>query len=121
MIKIWVNGCFDRIHPGHLGLLEYAHSLGDYLLVGIDGDERVHQAKGDGRPVHTAEDRRYLLKSLRFVDDVIIFNDVVGLIKCLKTYQPDIIVVGEEYRDRVIGREYAKLVVYFQKVREYPK
>ncbi len=38
---IWVNGCFDILHSGHIELLEYAKSLGDYLIVGLDSDKRV--------------------------------------------------------------------------------
>ncbi len=35
---IFVNGCFDVLHLGHIKLFEYAKSLGDYLIVAIDSD-----------------------------------------------------------------------------------
>ena len=38
---IWVNGCFDVIHAGHIEMLKYAYSLGQRLVVGLDTDERV--------------------------------------------------------------------------------
>ena len=46
---VWVNGCFDILHEGHLRLLKHAATLGDRLVVGIDSDERVRQAKGEDR------------------------------------------------------------------------
>ena len=40
MKKIWVNGCFDILHLGHIRMLEFAKSLGGSLVVGIDSDTR---------------------------------------------------------------------------------
>lgn len=45
-MNIFVNGTFDILHRGHLELLNYAKSLGDFLLVGIDSDDRVREKKG---------------------------------------------------------------------------
>ena len=43
---VFVNGCFDVLHPGHIALFQYAKSLGDYLIVAIDSDEKVALDKG---------------------------------------------------------------------------
>ena len=51
MRRIWTNGCFDILHIGHIKLLEFAKSQGDYLIVGIDSDERIKSSKGEGRPI----------------------------------------------------------------------
>ena len=48
---IFVNGCFDVLHPGHIALFQYAKSLGDYLIVAIDSDEKVALDKGFDRPI----------------------------------------------------------------------
>ena len=40
---VFVNGTFDVLHRGHIDLLNYARSLGDYVVVGIDSDERVRK------------------------------------------------------------------------------
>ena len=41
----FVNGCFDVLHPGHIELLKYARSFGDYLIVAIDSDRKVAEMK----------------------------------------------------------------------------
>ena len=46
MKVVWTNGCFDVLHRGHIELFKYAKSLGDYLVVGVDTDERVRAARG---------------------------------------------------------------------------
>ena len=48
--KVFVNGTFDLLHPGHLYLLNFAKSYGDYLIVGIDTDDRVREKKGPTAP-----------------------------------------------------------------------
>lgn len=69
-----VTGAFDVIHIGHLRFLEAARQLGDALVVGVEGDERVRRWKGPSRPIQTAEDRAELLAALRVVDGVFIIT-----------------------------------------------
>lgn len=69
--KVLVGGCFDFIHFGHISFLKQAKALGDYLVVALESDENVRQAKGAMRPIHTQQQRQEMLKSLSFVDEVI--------------------------------------------------
>jgi D-beta-D-heptose 7-phosphate kinase/D-beta-D-heptose 1-phosphate adenosyltransferase len=114
-MRIWVNGCFDVLHIGHIQLLEYAKTLG-HVLVGLDSDERVKQLKGDDRPINSLEHRIKMLKSLEFVDDVITFDTDTELNDILYVYQPDVIVIGDEYRTKkIIGSEHAREISFFEK------
>jgi cytidyltransferase-like protein len=54
--KIFVNGSFDVLHTGHIDLLNYAKSKGDYLLVAIDSDRRIAEKKGLDRPFNKVKD-----------------------------------------------------------------
>ena len=117
MITVWSNGAYDFLHHGHLQLLKYAKSLGDVLIVGIDSDERIRLMKGSNRPINSAEIRNEFLESLSCVDLVVEFNTDEELCNHIQELQVDIMVVGEEYKDKkVIGSEYAKEVRYFKKV-----
>ena len=117
---IWVNGCFDILHRGHVEMLRYAKSLGNYLIVGIDADWRVAKSKGPTRPFNCQEDRKILLESIRYVDKVIIFetdSELRGLINHIK---PDCMVVGSDWKGKtVIGSEYSKSVSFFDRIGEY--
>jgi rfaE bifunctional protein nucleotidyltransferase chain/domain len=114
-MRIWVNGCFDVLHVGHIQLLEYAKTLG-HVLVGVDSDERVKQLKGDDRPINPIEHRIKMLESLKFVDDVITFDKDTDLNDILYVYQPDVIVIGDEYKSKnIIGAEHAKEIYFFEK------
>lgn len=71
MKKVLVGGCFDFIHFGHISFLKQAKALGDYLVVALESDENVRRVKGDNRPIHTQEQRKQMLTSLSFSDEVI--------------------------------------------------
>jgi len=114
-MRIWVNGCFDVLHIGHISLLEYAKTLG-HVFVGVDSDERVKQLKGNDRPINSVDDRIKMLKSLKFVDDVCMFDSDTELNDILYLYQPDVIVIGDEYKSKhIIGLEHSKRIDFFEK------
>ena len=97
MKKIWVNGCFDIIHRGHIELFKYAKSLGDFLIVGLDTDSRISGNKGDNRPINKLEDRIFVLQSIKFVDSVVSFDTDEELEKQIEAAKPDIMVVGSDW------------------------
>ena len=115
-MKIWVNGAFDILHIGHIKLLKYAAGMG-YLRVGIDTDERIKEMKGPNRPFNCFRDREEFLLSLRFVDEVVGFGSEQELIDEIKLYQPEIMVIGSDYRGKnIIGAEYVDNIIYFDRL-----
>ncbi len=114
MKKIVVNGTFDVIHPGHLALLNYAKSLGDFLIVAIDTDERVRELKGPNRPINNQNERRLLLENLKAVDEVRLFNSKEELIDIIK--QCAIMVKGSDYKGKsIIGEAHCPQVIYYDR------
>ena len=120
MIKVWVNGCFDVLHRGHYELFNYAKSLGDKLIVGIDSDEKVSADKGLDRPYNNLEDRVYALESLKAIDLVYVFDNKEHLEDLIKTSSPDILVVGSDWKGKeIVGGLYGKKIVYFNRIDGY--
>jgi rfaE bifunctional protein nucleotidyltransferase chain/domain len=72
---VLANGCFDLLHVGHVRYLEDARTLGDLLIVGVNGDDAVRRLKGPGRPLMPAVERAEMLAALRAVDHVVVFED----------------------------------------------
>ena len=119
-MKIIVNGKLDVLHKGHIVLLEYAKSLGAILLVCIDGDRRVKELKGEGRPINNQFDRTYMLTALKSVDLVWVFNSDQELIDQIKLFGPDIMVKGSDYKNKpIIGSEYCKEIKFVDLVDGY--
>jgi len=116
----FVNGCFDVLHPGHIQLLEYARSFGDYLIVAIDSDRKVAEMKGPNRPIFSQYDRAAVLKSIRHVDIVHVFDTREELEYLLESIKPDTMVVGSDWKGKeVVGSHYAKQVRFFDRIGEY--
>jgi D-beta-D-heptose 7-phosphate kinase/D-beta-D-heptose 1-phosphate adenosyltransferase len=113
---IWVNGCFDIIHPGHIELLKYAKSLGGILIIGIDSDIRVNNLKGNNRPINNQEFRKTMLEAIRYVDEVFIFNDEIEMCDILIKNSVDLIVIGDEYIGRKITGSDICDVEFFSKI-----
>ena len=117
---VFINGCFDILHPGHIELFKACKSLGDRLIVGIDSDERVREKKGPSRPINNAEDRAYMLQSLKTVDHVVLFGSDEELEKCIAVTAPDIMVVGSDWEGKsVIGSMYATELHFFPRLEDY--
>lgn len=115
-MRIWMNGCFDILHYGHFRMIEYAASLGT-LIIGIDEDERVKRMKGKDRPYHTLEQRAFNLRSINGVYTVVSFGSDEELIRQIKLFEPDIFVIGSDYKDKpIIGSEYVKEIRYFDRI-----
>ena len=120
MIKVFVNGTFDILHPGHMQLITFASNSGDYLKVAIDSDRRVKQLKGETRPINDEKTRSIMLFHVKGVDEVSIFDNEEELINTIRSYGPDIMIVGSDYRNkRVIGSEYAKKLLFFDRIDAY--
>lgn len=120
MKKVWVNGCFDILHRGHYELFNYAKSLGDKLIVGIDSDEKVGKDKGFDRPYNKLEDRVYALESLKAIDKVFVFDNREHLEWLIKNQKPDYLVVGSDWKNKeIVGGIYAKNIVYFNRIEGY--
>lgn len=94
--KVFVTGCFDLLHSGHVAFLKEAAQFGD-LYVCIGNDENVKNLKGR-YPVNHQAERMYLLESLACVKSVRI-NQGWGILdfeKELEEIKPDVFVVNED-------------------------
>lgn len=102
---VFTNGVFDLLHPGHIRYLSDARSLGQALVVGLNGDRSVRANKGPDRPLTPELERAELLGALDSVDAVVLFDEDTphDLIAAL---QPDVLVKGADWAaDAIVGRD----------------
>ena len=120
MTRVWVNGCFGVIHRGHIELFRYAKAQGDYLIVGLDKDSRISESKGVSRPINKLEDRVFVLQSIKYIDEVVSFGSDTELEEQIKLASPDIMVVGDDWKNKkIIGGHLVDNKLYFKRLIGY--
>lgn len=105
---VFTNGCFDIIHPGHIDLLERARGLGTKLIVGINSDSSIRAIKGAPRPFLSETDRAVILKSLRSVDEVHVFDEPTPE-RLIEEIRPNVLVKGGDWKtNEIIGADFVE-------------
>ena len=90
---------FDLFHAGHIVMLQEAKGLCDYLIVGLLVDPTVDRPDSKNAPVQTPFERYIQVSSCKYVDEVMPFSTEQELVDMILTINPDIRIVGEEYKD----------------------
>jgi len=106
MVKVFVSGCFDIIHGGHIEFFRQAKALGDYLIVSFAGDSSlfIHKKKKSSLPT---EHKKKILEALMMVDEVMVSDDEEEGLDFKSNFlrvKPDILAVTEDdrYREKKI-------------------
>ena len=114
---VWCNGTFDILHPGHIELFKVGASLGKKLIVATDTDEKIRKDKGAFKPVNNLCDRISMLQAIKYIDEVLYFNDRKELEGLIKLYMPDILLLGDDWKGGdVVGKEYAREVRFLARL-----
>lgn len=113
----YTAGVYDLFHIGHLNLLKRAKENCDKLIVGITTDELV-KYKGK-TPVVTLDERMEIVKAIRYVDEVVVQDDL-DKFNAWKKYHYDVLFVGDDWKGTEIWNKYEQQlnavgakVVYF--------
>ena len=94
--KVFVSGCYDMLHSGHVAFFKEAATHGD-LYVGIGSDATIRELK-DRKTINTEQERLYMVKAIRYVKDAFI-NSGSGMLdfeEDVKRLKPDIFFVNSD-------------------------
>ena len=114
--RVWINGTFDVLHPGHTKLFRYARILAGphgKIHVGIDTDERVRKSKGPSRPVNPLSKRISNLAYTMQFDSIMSFATDKELKALICAIKPKFMVIGDDYRDKdIVGSSCIENIFY---------
>lgn len=103
-VTVLTTGCYDLLHAGHVHHLQQSRAMGDRLVVALNSDASVRLLKGEGRPNLPQREREAVLRALRCVDDVRIFDG--NSEELIRELRPDVLTNGyDRTLEEVVGKQ----------------
>lgn len=107
-------GAFDLLHAGHVMMLSEAKTQCDWLIVGLQTDPTIDRPNKN-KPVQTTFERYTQLKGCRFVDEIVPYDTEDDLFNLLSTYNIDVRIVSDEYKDTIFTGKLIGTDIYYNK------
>lgn len=92
-------GAFDLCHYGHILVFQECKSVCDYFIVALQSDPSLDRAYKN-RPVQTVTEREGLLRAIRYIDDIVLYDTESDLYELLKTLPIDIRIIGNDWHGK---------------------
>ena len=94
--KVFISGCFDLLHSGHIAFFQEAAAYGD-LYVAVGSDKTIYDLKGNA-PVNNEDERLFMIKSVKSVNDAFVAqgSGMLDFLTEFQTLRPDIFIVNED-------------------------
>ena len=112
--KVYTGGTFDLFHTGHVNLLRQCKEIGDYVVVSLNTDEFIYRYKGE-YPIISYEERKDVLLSCKYVDEVVVYATETELLDILRSYPIDVRIVGDEYADKEFTGKDLSMKIYYNR------
>ena len=108
-------GVFDLYHPGHVMMLKECKDHCDFLIVAINKAENISPEINPGKrnPIYSIEERMLILKSCKYVDDVLSYNSEAELMDILALKKIHVRFMGDDYRNRKITGAEFKIPIFY--------
>ena len=92
---------FDLLHPGHILMLQDCKNHCDYLIVGLQTDPTIDR-KSKNKPIQTLKERKIMIESIKYVDEVRIYSTEKDLKELITSIQPDVRIIGSDWEGKQI-------------------
>ena len=114
-----IAGNFDVIHPGYIHMFIESKKICKFLVIALQDDPTVDRPN-KCKPIHTWEERKIILESLRQIDKVIYYNTESDLDKIIRSYHYDVRILGSDYINKdFLGKDLDKPVYFCDRTHNY--
>ena len=104
--------CFDLLHAGHILMLKDAKDQCDYLIVGLQTDPTIDRPQKN-KPIQSLEERKIQLEAVKYIDEIIIYNTEDELYSLLQKINPDIRILGTDYKEKSFTGDDLNIKIYY--------
>ena len=105
-------GAFDLVHPGHIRMFKECKLVCNYLIVGVQTDPSIDRPVKN-KPIQTLEERIEMLKAIKYIDELIIYTTEDSLYKLLQKLQPNIRILGEDWKGKKFTGHDLPIEIFF--------
>ncbi len=108
-------GVFDLFHAGHVLMLQECKQHCDYLIVAINKAENIDYGINPNKkkPIYNFEERKLIMESCKFVDEILEYNSEEELENILRTKKIDLRFLGDDYKGKPITAENLTIKIYY--------
>ena len=109
---------FDLLHAGHIKMLEDAKAQCDYLIAALQTDPTIdkdYRNNKKNKPVQTITERQIMIESIRYTDEVIIYETENDLYNLLWDINPDVRILGSDWENKPFTGYSLHIPIYFHK------
>lgn len=107
-------GSFDLMHTGHMLMLKEAKEVCEFLVVGVQEDPTVDR-KNKNKPIQSYEERIEMVKSCKYVNEVVLYKTEKDLYGLLKEMKPDVRIIGSDWKGKKFTGYDLDIEVYYNK------
>lgn len=110
MIRGFIAGAFDVIHPGYVRMFKEAKECCDFLIVGLHEDPEVN---GKLKPILSVKERMEILYSIIYIDQVIPYEGEEGLSELLEYLNPTVRFLGDDYKGKSVTGDHLGIPICY--------
>ncbi len=107
-------GSFDLMHTGHMLMLKEAQEVCEFLVVGVQEDPTIDR-KNKNKPIQSYEERIEMVKSCKYVNEVVLYKTEKDLYGLLKEIKPDVRIIGSDWKGKKFTGYDLDIEVYYNK------
>lgn len=112
--------CFDLLHTGHAIMLEDSKRQCDILIAGVQTDPTIDRPNTKNKPIQDFNERLIMVKSIKYIDAIIVYSTEQDLLDILNTIKPDIRILGTDWKGKeYTGYDIKDIPIYFHE-RNHP-
>ena len=104
---------FDLLHAGHIIMLKDAKKQCEHLIVGLQTDPTLDRPDTKNKPIQTFEERLIQLEAVKYIDEIIKYSTEDELYKLIKSMNPDIRILGSDYRKKSFTGDDLDIKIYY--------
>ena len=105
--------CFDILHTGHIMMLKDAKMQCKKLIIGLQTDPTIDRPNTKNKPIQSFDERKTMLESIKYIDEIIVYNTEKDLYELLKNIKPDIRILGSDYKNKSFTGDDLNIKIYY--------